>query len=271
MKRISSILLSFLFFSNVILSAQPGFSSVTRFPRWSVRHFQIEMFGKTDKQSPELKDLYKGTDSLESFFNEWEQWSALISAGAQDSEYNDIFVKYFREYSEKWGMGKGKYIVLPERIKVEKYNCNIHPDSLHVLYSRKEELRAHNQVVLPESISYFTPKIEENRPVVYLIPEVQAMLDTFIANPWMAAKGRGTVAEGDMEASRARETMLREYVPVIMEHWGHGWFYTSTPLFEAMYIGKDGFRLDISHADYFGVELFVSWDGKVVVEEEWIQ
>lgn len=269
MKRISSILLSFLFFSNVILSAQPGFSTVTSFPRWSVRHFQIEMFGKTDKQSPELKNLY-GTDSLESFFNEWEQWSALISAGAQDSEYNDIFVKYFREYSEKWGSGKGKYIVLPERIKVEKYNCDINPYSLRDLYSRKEELRANNQVVLPESISYFTPKIEGNRPVVYLIPEVQAMLDTFIANPLMS-KDRSAVSEEDMEASRARESMLREYVPVKVEHWGHGWFYTSTPLFEAMYIGKDGFRLDISHADYFGVELFVSWDGKVVVEEEWIQ
>lgn len=231
-----------LFVCNAVSYAQTDYLRITRFPTISQLCYD---------------SILSETSNIPRFFEEWAEWSKLVSKGVSDSRYNEIFVRYFREYYGKEEDKRDcKYIALPERIKVIKYNCKIYPDSL--------------MTGLPESISYFIPKIELERPVVYLTPEVTDILDSFIDAP-VRDKNYESVSEDDWAERWKRMDMIREYIPAELAHWGDGWYYSSYPLFDTIYVGEDGYYVSLSDADYSGFRLFVTWSGEEQLVVRWFQ
>lgn len=65
--------------------------------------------------------------------------------------------------------------------------------------------------------------------------------------------------------------MIREYIPAELAHWGDGWYYSSYPLFDTIYVGEDGYYVSLSDADYSGFRLFVTWRGEEQLVVRWFQ
>lgn len=265
MRKIGFLLTLFLLFNNAVSYAQTEISNITGFPSGRKLYYNSTM-----------KNVYGETNNLPRFFCEWAEWSKLISRGAADSEYNKIFSKYFlKYYGETDTMFQDdmdcEYIALPDRIEVIKFNCNIHPDALKSI-----ETRSHNgisvlfETVLPESISYFTPKLEADKPIVYLISEATEIIDAFIEEP-IHGKDYDLITKEDWEEFRKRSGMIEKYVPAIPAHWGDDWYYSSYPLVGTIYIGNDGYYVNISDADYWGFQLFITLEGEEIKVYDWIQ
>ena len=190
------------------LKAQDDSSSIINFPQWRRLYYDLRW-----PNGKELTNIYGERSNIERFFSEWESWSKLIANGALPNDYNDIFKRHFIE-ARDGKEEKSKYIALPIRIKVIKNN---------------------------ESISFFTPVVESDKPVLYLTPE------------------------------RKRRDMINEYVPTQVAHWGDGWYFTSYPLVNLIIIGTDGYSISLSNANYSGTDLFVPWGKDPIVTSEWIQ
>ena len=262
-----------------VSSAQVPYERIVSFP--SMRHLYY------DRKTP---NIYGERSNISLFFSEWEGWSELIKKGAAPSEYNSIFQKHFLEESPQ-RESDAKYLSLPIRVKVIKYNCSIHPDSFKV---SDESDSGHDDVEIAiepsypynlmknrmaESISYFTPVIESDKKVLYLSPEAQEILSAFIDEPtktldekdFTYSVRKKEITDDDWKEVRKRRDMIRKYVPTIAAHWGDGWYFTSYPLIRTIIVGEDGYYIEWSNANYSGQEYFVPWDGAPVDLGWWIQ
>lgn len=263
MRKIHILIALFLCINNAMAFAQPEISSIKNFPDWQRLYCNHG-----------VKNKDGDTTNLHHFFNEWAEWSKLISKGAPDSQYNAIFTRFFRKYYGKANTMFGgdrdcKYIALPYTIRVEKFNCNIHPDSLSKIH--RDVASVLNDRIMPESITYFTPKIELDKPVLYITPKVTDLLDSFIEEP-RKAKDYDSITEEDWEESRNRRDMIRDYVPAVIAHiFSEGYYYSSYPLIERIYVGNDGYYVHFSDANYSGEEVFVTSSGKVIEVAFWVQ
>ena len=222
------------------LKAQDDSSSIINFPQWGRLYYDLRW-----PNGKELTNKYGERSNIERFFSEWESWSKLIANGALPNDYNNIFKRHFIE-ARDGKEEKSKYIALPIRIKVIKNN---------------------------ESISFFTPVVESDKPVLYLTPEVEQLLSSFIEEPLMKDEytKKENVLEEDWEELRKRRDMINEYVPTQVAHWGDGWYFTSYPLVNLIIIGTDGYSISLSNANYYGTDLFVPWGKDPIVTSEWIQ
>lgn len=220
----------------------------------------------------ETGDAHSGRSNIDRFFAEWESWSGLIANGSTGKEYNEIFKKHFSENNAR-EKRDSKYLSLPLMVKVIRYDSNIHPDSIKVkdytsilsclMNSRK-----------PESISYFTPVIESDKKVLYLLPEAVDMLTAFIQEPeTISAKNETahTDKQDIRDEVRKRRDMIREYLPAVIAHWGDGWYFTSYPLIECIIVGNDGYYIGLNDANYSGEQLFVPYEKEPMVLWEWLQ
>ena len=155
-----------------------------------------------------------------------------------------------------------KYISLPLNVKVIKYNGSIHPDSFKVSddTSYPYDLMKSR---MPESISYFTPIIESDKKVLYLSPEAQELLSSFIDEPKMMFDERDytfsirkeEITDEDWEEVIKRRDMIGKYVPTIVAHWGNGWYFTSYPLIRRIIVGDDGYYTFTTDVDDDGYEV----------------
>ena len=224
---------------------------------------------------PNIRHLYQGDSGKESnidrFFTDWENWSTLIAKGSAPSEYNEIYKKHFLEnYRQDSPV---RYITLPFLVKVIKYDCDIRPtpeeidsedadsDDVIIVYEDSGYLKE-----TPESISFFTPVIEADKKVLYLLPEAERILSSFLDEP-----------RNDNEDDRIREEvqtrmhLLREYVPTVRSHWGTKWCFTTYPLIDRMVVGNDGYYIFLSANDYSGDDYFVPWGEEPIDLGSWIQ
>ena len=233
------------------LKAQEDSSSIISFPQWGRLYYDLRW-----PNGKELTNKYGERSNIERFFSEWESWSKLIAKGALPNDFNDIFKRHFIE-ARDGRESESKYIALPIRIKVIKYN---------------RELQSDNNTLF-ESISFFTPVVESDKPVLYLTPEVEQLLSSFIEEPLMKDEytKKENVLEQDWEELRKRRDMINEYVPTQVAHWGDGWYFTSYPLVNLIIIGTDGYSISLSNANYSGTDLFVPWGKDPIVTSEWIQ
>ena len=222
------------------LKAQEDSSSIISFPQWGRLYYDLRW-----PNGKELTNKYGERSNIERFFSEWESWSKLIAKGALPNDFNDIFKRHFIE-ARDGRESESKYIALPIRIKVIKNN---------------------------ESISFFTPVVESDKPVLYLIPEAEQLLSSFIEEPLMKDEfnKKETVSEEDWEELRKRRDIINEYVPTQVAHWGNGWYFTSYPLVDYIIIKNDGYSISLSDANYSGTVLFVPWGKDPIVTSEWIQ
>lgn len=258
MKNIILLISVIVIFGNTGSYAQTDQSRITDFPRWH-----------------NLR--YEKTNDIPRFFSEWEEWSKLIAKGAQGIQYNDIFAKFFLKYHSERDTVSGnpdtcKYIAIPYTVKVVKFNCEIHPDKLSARFPEVHDcIYTLSKEVLPESISYFTPRIEIEKPVLYLIPEAEKLLATFLDAPKESKEVHEITDEEREEREKRRRSMINEYVPALSAHWGDRWFFSSYPLFGTIYVGQDGYYVNISNANYSGFEIFVTWSGEETMVKDWIQ
>ena len=222
------------------LKAQEDSSSIISFPQWGRLYYDLRW-----PNGKELTNKYGERSNIERFFSEWESWSKLIAKGALPNDFNDIFKRHFIE-ARDGRESESKYIALPIRIKVIKNN---------------------------ESISFFTPVVESDKHVLYLIPEAEQLLSSFIEAPLMKDEfnKKETVSEEDWEELRKRRDIINEYVPTQVAHWGNGWYFTSYPLVDYIIIKNDGYSISLSDANYSGTVLFVPWGKDPIVTSEWIQ
>ena len=113
-----------------------------------------------------------------------------------------------------------------------------------------------------ESISFFTPVIEGDKKVLYLLPEAESVLSSFLDEPRN---------EDNREEVQTRMHLLREYVPTVRSHWGTKWCFTTYPLINRMVVGNDGYYIFLSANDYSGNDSFVPWGEEPIDLGLWIQ
>ena len=220
---------------------------------------------------PNIRQLNLGESGKESnidrFFKDWENWSALIAAGSASSEYNELYKKHFLEnYRQDSPV---RYITLPFLVKVIKYDRDIRPapketdsedadsDDVIIEYEDSGYLKE-----TAESISFFTPVIEGDKKVLYLLPEAESVLSSFLDEPRN---------EDNREEVQTRMHLLREYVPTVRSHWGTKWCFTTYPLINRMVVGNDGYYIFLSANDYSGNDYFVPWGEEPIDLGLWIQ
>ena len=246
-------------------NAQVPYESIVSFPSW--HHLYYDSV---------IPNIYGEHSNIDLFFSEWEEWSGLIKEGAVPCEYNSIFQKHFLEERPK-RVSVAKYLTLPLRVKVIKYNGNIHPDSIKGSDNSYSYDLIKNRK--PESISFFTPVIETDKKVLYLSPEVQKILSAFIDEPCKVLDKKDEtfsvmkeeITEEDWKEVRKRRDMIGQYVPTIVAHWGDGWYFTSYPLIGTIIVGDDGYYIEWSDANYSGQEYFVPRDADPIQLGWWIQ
>lgn len=248
-------------------NAQVPFERVVSFPSWYQLYYDSKM-----------PNIYGERSNIDMFFSEWEEWSQLVAKGSAASEYNYIFKKHFSEENLKEERN-AKYLSIPFRIEVIKYNCNIHPDSVKVsentslMYCLQKSKK-------PESISYFTPIIESDKKVLYLFPKVEEILSAFLDEPTKtpiddenntSSINKEEITDEDWKEVRKRIDMIGKYVPTVVAHWGDGWYFTSYPLIRSIIVGNDGYYIGWSDANYSGQDFFIPWDGDPINLGWWIQ
>ena len=256
----------FALFDGINVNAQVPFDRIVSFPSWHHLYYDSK-----------IPNIYGELSNIDLFFSEWEEWSELIKKGTVPSEFNSIFQKHFLEESQQRA-SDAKYISLPLNVKVIKYNGSIHPDSFKFSddTSYPYDLMKSR---MPESISYFTPIIESDKKVLYLSPEAQELLSSFIDEPKMMFDERDytfsirkeEITDEDWEEVIKRRDMIGKYVPTIVAHWGNGWYFTSYPLIRRIIVGDDGYYIEWSNANYSGQEFFVPWNAEPIDLGGWIQ
>ena len=244
--------------------AQVSAGRVISFPSWKTLYYDSK-----------YTNIYGEKSNINMFFSEWEEWSQLIKKGAAPSEYNAIFNRHFSEYNRTKECD-AKYLSLPLRVKVIKYDCNIHPDSIKVIknYTLMSSLM---ESIMPESISYFTPVLESEKKVLYLSPEAEKVLAAFLDEPLRVIQDGAPpglikkVSDKDWEETNKRCNMLEKYIPTIIGHWGRSWYFTSYPQIDTIIVGKDGYYIECNDANYSGQRLFVPWGEDPIDMGWWIQ
>ena len=223
---------------------------------------------------PNIRQLNHGESgeesNIDSFFTDWENWSALVATGSTPSEYNEIYKKHFLENCSQ--ESPVRYITLPFLVKVIKYDCDIRP----AMDEADPEDAYSDDVILlddygylketPESISFFTPVIEADKKVLYLLPEAERVLSSFLDEP-----RNDDINDSIREKIRTRMHLLREYVPTVLSHWGTKWCFTTYPLIDRMVVGNDGYYIFLSANDYSGNDYFVPWGEEPIDLGLWIQ
>ena len=204
--------------------------------------------------------------NIDRFFAEWEAWSESVAKDAAVGEYNNIFNRHFCENNNDGS----KYFVVPLRVKVVKYDENIGPD-----YVGRSIGGGFVYTNTPDSISYFTPIIKSGKKVLYLMPQAVDLLTDFMkvlpedseppAEEWGVEEFSKWLEEVDN-----RKSVLSEYIPTIVAHGFNGWRFTSYPLIDMIVVGKDGYYINLKHADHYGQEFFVPWGKEPISMSKWI-
>ena len=184
-------------------------------------------------------------------------WSDLIAKGAVADEYNDIFIKHFCENNSR-DEHDSKYLTLPLYVKVIKYDCDITYESESGTIPFSDKLKTN---VMPENIGYFTPVIGSDKKVLYMNPELENLLASYIGNP-------EEVSEEEIEK---RRKPIAEYVPTTISHNDDGWFFLSYPNILEIVITNNGYYIDLVNANYSGECYFVPWNKEPLFFGQWIQ
>lgn len=258
------IILSVFLGGTTKLFAQSEISKIAFFPSWDKLYYYSN-----------YKNQFGETSNIERFFTELKEWSKIFKEGVVvHQEYNAIFVKHFTESYMDIMEQHSKFISLPMRVKVTKYDCDLMP----FIYKQSELY----DNILPVSIQYFTPVLDSDRDVVYISEKAEKLLIDFIEEPENKTKKKDgdvlkvkkahvKITRKDYDEMRKRMEMIEEYIPAQKTHWGETWFFMSYPQITSFIVGKDGYIISIDHLSFSGTEYFVPWEGEPVEISSWIQ
>lgn len=258
------IILSVFLGGTTKLFAQSEISKIAFFPSWDKLYYYSN-----------YKNQFGETSNIERFFTELKEWSKIFKEGVVvHQEYNAIFVKHFTESYMDIMEQHSKFISLPMRVKVTKYDCDLMP----FIYKQSELY----DNILPVSIQYFTPVLDSDRDVVYISEKAEKLLIDFIEEPknktgkkeggvFKVKKAHVRITQKDYDEMRKRMEMIEEYIPAQITHWGETWYFMSYPQITSFIVGKDGYIISIDRLSYWGTEYFVPWEGEPVEISSWIQ
>ena len=225
----------------------------------------------------ETADTLGVHSNIDKFFTEWEEWSERINKRAIPSGYNSIFQKHFLENGP--ANDGAKYLVLPLNVKVIKYKGCINPDSLPDSLSGRfgtlypEDLSKCRMI---DSISIFTPVVENGKKVLYLSPEIQGNLTAFIGESILLTHDKSRfplfdrkkgITNEDWEEEYKRRELIRKYVPTSLAYYGY--YFTTSPLIREIIVGDDGYYIELDYS-VFGKCYYVPWDSDPILYAEWI-
>ena len=205
------------------------------------------------------KDSLNQEKNLENYFYEVKKSSNTFQNEIiVNEEYNKIFLRHFNEERDK--NNGSKYVTLPMKIKVQKYDCDIRP------FYEDENIT----IPPPDSIIFFTPFLEGEENVLYMSPKTEEFLSSFIIGEADNSNktNRSTYITEDISQ---RMEKVREYIPVFWTHWSESLFFLSYPQILEFTVGKDGYCININLLSYYGNVYFVPWNKDPELIYEWIQ
>ncbi len=192
-------------------------------------------------------------DKLAAFMEDWYAWSKRIDASMPKSDSLTIlFAKVFHHYQKELQSDISEYIVLPFSVDVIK----------------NRQGKSDTTYLFPRYMK--TSKIEPDRKVLYITPEIHSYLSHFLGRLRLndskkLPPKRSPINEGGLYT-------LAGYIPVHEGHWGGYWHLQSIPIVYRIKIKDNGYELDLRTSWYSGETAFVDKAMKIMTYKGgWIE
>ena len=177
-------------------------------------------------------------DKLAVFMEDWYAWSKRIDALMPKSDSLTIlFAKVFHHYQKELQSDISEYIVLPF--------------SVDVINNRQG--KSDTTYLFPRYMK--TSKIEPDRKVLYITPEIHSYLSHFLGRLRLhdskkLPPKRSPINEGGLYT-------LAGYIPVHEGHWGGYWHLQSLPMVFRIIIEDKRYELYLRTSWYSGESVIV--------------
>lgn len=124
---------------------------------------------------------HKPIRDAEAFIADWEKWSRIVAESSAPSEFNALLSKLFAKEIADLYEDPMDYITLPLHVAVVTFDFDLYP--LLAEKGRYAFMRYTDKDVLsdyPKSISFFTPVLESKLKPLYISPEIDDLIDSYI-------------------------------------------------------------------------------------------
>ena len=185
---------------------------------------------------------HKPIRDAEAFIADWEKWSRIVAESSAPSEFNALLSKLFAKeiadlYEDPTLPFPMDYITLPLHVAVVTFDFDLYPllvekgSYAFMRYTDKDVLSDY-----PKSISFFTPVLESKLKPLYISPEIDDLIDSYI-------RDGGEWNRKSRAAQFCKLYLFSMFEPTIL-------------------VGKDGFFVNYLMED---TECFVPWGKDPIV------
>lgn len=153
-------------------------------------------------------------NNINDFLEEWKEWSFRVS---ESLEYNTLDKKVSRGLAHyEWSKTNTRYLTLP--ISVPVY-------------------------VWRKQINEFTPKVNTEKPVLYVTPEIENLISPFLGG--VGENESDYYCDGKLLVNEDNITQLAQYISIQYGHWGGYWHLETMPIPEYVGLKVGGIELGV--------------------------